>query len=140
MTGFQAPRKIYRLTFADPDLAGLEVRARSVSTGEFLQISSLAELAGERGVATDISEVSKLFAAFAGAIVSWNLEDEKGDPIAPDVDGLYSQDFDFVLSIIMAWLEAVASVPDPLGRASSGGERFPEESLPMESLSPSLSS
>ena len=139
MTGFQAPRKIYRLTFADPDLAGLEVRARSVSTGQFLEISSLAELAGEHGTSTDANEVRKLFTAFAGAVVSWNLED-RGHPIAPDVEGLYSQDFDFVLNLIMAWLGAIASVPDPLGRASSGGERFPEESLPMESLSPSPSS
>jgi len=134
--GFRRERKIYKLKFEDPDLAGLEVLARSLPLGEFFKMSSLTE--GAENMAGVAAQAEQLFREFAKSLVSWNLEDEKGRPVPADYDGIQGQEFDFVLAIITAWMEAMASVRPPLPMPSSNGATFPEASLPMASLSPSL--
>jgi len=131
--GFIRQRRVYRLNFADDtELAGLEVRARSVPLGEFMSIVGLADTA-EPGS----EEMQRLFSGFVAQLVSWNLEAEDGQPVPADLEGLYSQDFEFAMQLVLAWIEAIASVPGPLGAASPSGETSPAPSLPMEPLSPS---
>jgi hypothetical protein len=152
--GYVRQRKIYKLVFEDPDMAGLEVRARSVPLGTLMRLIELAGLI-DRGTANlnpdEAKAIRELFTGFADALVSWNLEepvidDETGEetgevcPVPATVDGLYSQDMDFALHIIEAWMDAVAGVAGPLGRRSSDGEQSLAASLPMEPPSPSPTS
>lgn len=132
--GFRAGRKTYRLVFEDGhDLAGLVVRARSVGTGEFFELSKLADQ-GSFG----LDEGAELIARFAQHLVDWNLEDEDGVPVPATAEGLNSQDFDLVIAVIMQWMDAVAGVSAPLARPSPGGVPSLVESIPMETLSPNL--
>jgi hypothetical protein len=138
--------KIYRLVFEDPELEGLEVRARSVAIGKLLQISELKELRNSGELDGDgIAKTRDLLQIFADALVSWNLEIDTAvngevitQPVPATLDGLLSQDLGFVLQIIEAWMEAVTSVSKSLGKASPSGVTFPEGSLPMEPLSSDL--
>lgn len=133
--GFKREPKLYRLKFEDPSMAGLEVDAKSLSTGAFLEVAGLADAV--KGDSLDAAAARKLFEVFAGALVSWNLEDEHDQPVPATYEGVVSQDMDFVLEIIMAWIGAMSSVDTPLPGALNSGGTSPEASLPMEPLSPS---
>lgn len=129
--GYVRQKKIYKLVFADEEYNGLEVRTTGVPLGKFLEMSELANQAKESpGQANDSAK--SLIENFATALVDWNLENEDGSPVPATADGLYQQDFDFVLSLISAWMEAIAQVPGPLGQTSNSGEQSLEASLPME--------
>jgi hypothetical protein len=133
--------KTYRLVFADADLAGLEVVAKSASVGAYRRIADLAtrEFAHPPSE-EDLAEVDALFLEFAAVLVSWNLEDEDAEgnrtPVPATFEGMQGQDLTFVRQIIWAWMEAVAGISAPLEEPSDAGERLVEESLPMEVLSP----
>jgi hypothetical protein len=134
--GYRRERKIYNLIFEDEDMRGLEVKTSSVPIGEILKLSHLgADLKNSSDV--DSSNVETLFSVFADALISWNLEDENGTPVPATIEGLYSQDADFVLAIITTWANVVGGVSRPLNRNSSNGKQYPEELIPMETLSPS---
>lgn len=138
--------KTYRLVFADPEFEGLEVRARSVPTGQFLKITELMGLKDSGGfTAEDKDKITELFATFADALIDWNLEDDEKDesgqrtgrdiPVPATLAGLLTQDLDFVLDIIKAWMDAVTTVPDAVGKASPSGVTYPEGLIPMDPLS-----
>jgi hypothetical protein len=150
--GYVAERKTFRLVFEDHP--GLEVRARSVPLGAFLDVLGLAALqvdvtdpAAVRAAITphDIAGVTRLFDAFGGALIEWNLEEEDGAggvrPVPATPDGIRSQDVDFMLEVANAWLDGIAGVPAPLSNSSSGGEKSQVPwTLPMAPQSPSLAS
>ena len=131
--GYQRKRRVYRLDFeGDPVLDGLEVRARSLNLGEFLATSRLAGMAAGGVTPEDVDVFEGLFATFAGALVSWNLEDDEGRPVPATLDGVKAQDVDFVMPIVNAWFKAIAGVASPLGPPSSAGVPSLEASIPME--------
>lgn len=140
--GYRRPKKTYRLVFEDPDMAGLVVRVRSVPLGGFLDLVFLADVAermltaGGLG-ADDLGRIRGLFAGFASALVEWNLEDDDGKPVTPDLDGVLAQEPDLILSICVAWIQAVVGVRRPLERPSSDGAPPEEAQIPMEVSSPS---
>lgn len=157
--GFVTKRKVLRLTFADDtEYAGLEVRARKVPLGTFLELLALADTArvGEGLSAEDLGEdeigaLKGLFTGFAEALVSWNLQepvlDAEGEETGEVVDvpataeGLMGQEMDLGMAVVGAWMEAVGGgVAAPLGPTSPGGSPSAEASLPMEPLSPSPAS
>src|SRR5215510_14389149 len=113
-------------------MEGLEVRARSITTGKLLALSRL------RAPTLTAEDVEELFMALADALVDWNLEDENGNPVPATVEGLYAQDLDFAQRIVWAWIDAVSGVDAPLEPSSPSGGPFPEASIPMEPLSVSL--
>lgn len=135
--GYVRQRRVFRLRFEDPDMAGLVVRARSISLGQFLDVVGLRDADPRQMARTDLD---KLFAAFAGALLDWNLEEPEGTPVPATLEGLHGLEPDFVMAIIAAWLDAMAGVARPLGAASSNGDRSLEASMPMEVQSPSLQS
>jgi len=135
--GYQIGQKVYRLVFDDGDLAGLEVRTRSLPLGALLDIAKLAGLAGKQFDVADLGEVEKLFSLFADALLSWNVEDEAGAAVPATPEGLRLLDFGTVIQLISEWIEAVAGVAVPLPKTSSGGQPSLEASMPMEPLSPS---
>lgn len=142
--GFRQKSKIYKLIFEDPELDGLVVRAKSVPIGTFLRMQALVEMAGGKddvtvsGVSGGLAAMGELAARFAKALVEWNLEDDEGNPVPCTRDGVLSIDIDLFLEITMQWMTAVAGVPDPLDESLTSGGTSPEESIPMEVLSPSL--
>jgi hypothetical protein len=114
------------------------VRAKSVPLGKFLDLTKLAELQGGTAGPEEMDQLRELFSGFADALLSWNLEDETtGEPVPATLDGLLAQEFDFVLQIVMAWLDAISGVAAPLAKPSPAGATTLEASLPMAPLSPS---
>lgn len=134
--GFKAPVTIFKLNFKD-EYAGLEVAVKSVPTGDLMDLMKMAVTLGSSGKdvkATDMDAVSSLFSGFAGALVSWNLEDEQGVAIPATLAGVNSLEFQFVVMVIMVWVEAVAGVSSDLGKASNSGGTFQGAPIPMEPL------
>lgn len=139
--GFTPKSTEYKLVFADPDMAGLEVITTSPSMGVFIDLTALASLdPADPEALSRLSEVDKMFSHFAESLISWNLEDKHKNPIPPTKEGLYTQKLDFILVVIQAWVQATASVSAPLSKGSSVGGPSPVASIPMETLSPSLAS
>lgn len=142
-------RRVYVLNFEAPDLADLEIRARSVPLGRFLQLAKLAaglndvDESGQGFTAEHADAFTELFEGFADALVSWNLDDRSDDEIVEvpaTLDGVMSQDTDFMMTVIDAWLTAVGGVEGPLGGTSTSGVPSPAVPIPMVAPSPSPSS
>ena len=137
MSGYVRPAKTFLLKFADPEYAGLEVRVKSLPVGQLLKVGRFADTARE---AFDLSMVEDLFTAFAGSLISWNLEEPEGVPVPATLDGVLSQETDFMIAVALEWATTLAGVSADLGKDSSSGPISPALSLPMEPLSPSLAS
>lgn len=133
--GYKVHRNIYKLRFEGAEYEGLEVRAKSVALGQFMDMMKLADLKSKKSLTEeDRAAIDSLFERFAKVLVSWNLEDDDDKPVPTTKEGLYSLDFEFALLIILAWMDAVAGVSGPLGKPSSNGSPSLEESIPMETL------
>jgi hypothetical protein len=132
--GFQRPH--YRLLWPDGhELHGLEVVTKGLSIGDLKLVAGLAPGAGVR---TSVDDLDPLLDVFARSLISWNFEDENGVPVGTSREDLARQDMRLLMPIVMTWIGEVSTIPAPLSRASSDGERFPTDSIPMESLSPNL--
>jgi hypothetical protein len=141
MTGqrFKREKKLYHLQFEAEDLAGFECYATGTTLEQFVEVTALSEeLQTPEGRTKD--NIEKQFTVFARFLKSWNLDDENDQPVPCTYEGLASQEFDFVMAIMMAWTAAIASVPAPLAEGSASGETSPEASLHLASQSESLAS
>lgn len=137
MSGFEAPRTIYKLDFEGTDLDGLEVRMRAGKLGELLDPSNIAdfEIDEENPTAEDIKAIRAKFEMIADYLVSWNLT-ENGVPVPATVEGVMRQEPDFVGQIFAAWQTAQVGVSGPLPRASNSTPPPDLSLIPTESLSP----
>jgi len=137
--GFKVQRKTYRLVFKDPEYEGLEVTARSLSTGELWEFiaAEKASVAGGEGAREARRQMLQML---ADALVSWNAEDEAGEPIPATVEGMLSQDPGFNARVMDAWTDALVGISAPLPPTSSDGLPSLEASIPMDVPSPSLTS
>lgn len=135
-------KKTFKLTWADGEFEGLEVRVRSMSVERFLELGPLLEALDMDGLGTkEMGELRELFREFSTVLVDWNLEDEDTDePVPCTAEAFLGQDIRFVNEVISRWAEHIAGVSGPLERPSPSGEPSPEASIPMEPLSPSLAS
>ncbi len=144
---YQHKRKTYVLKFED--YPGFEVTMKGLSTEGFMRLAKLAgtttgkdlsQLSGDQ-LDEAIAAMDSLFARFAKSLVRWNLDDEDtGDPVPETEEGVRSQDFDFILEITLAWMDAIASVDPTSPPPASSPGISQESSLNLESLSSSLSS
>lgn len=126
--GFKPKRKQFKLEFDDaPDMEGCEVLARRVPLGKLLEFQELASKPGNEGF-------REMLTIFASAIIAWNVEDDDDQPVAPNLDGLLSQEDTFVSAVMAAWQTGQAGVPAPLDGASSSGETSPDLQIPMTPL------
>ena len=132
--GYVRKRKVFVLTFEDPEYAGLEVRATSTSLGNLLGMVDLTQISTRGFRPEDITSINDLFELFSNCLVSWNLEQEDGTPVPCTLAGLRDQDMDFALELIMAWMDGVVSTPAPLPGKSNSGELLEVPSLTMEPL------
>lgn len=138
--GYRPKRKVYRLAFEDADMGGLVIRAHSTSLGGLLAALGVLVIDTDDLRPEDLARLHELFETFAAALVEWNVEDDRGQPVPATFEGVKSQDADFVLVVIRAWVDAVSGVPAPLGPPSPGGGPSAVPPLPMEPLSPSRAS
>lgn len=135
--GYKAPSPTYKLVFEGRD--GLEVFVRSVSIAQLRDIRNSADgLKG--GELSGFDDAIGLFQLFARKLKSWNLEDENDSPMPATLETILELDFGFASEILLAWVDAMVKVPDPLaGRSTSGNEPQPlAASIPMEPLPSSL--
>lgn len=140
MAGYKRESKVYKLVFADPDYDGLIVRVRSIKIGALRELLGLAATLADGQVSlADASKVDRLFEVFADALISWNLEDDHDQPVPATLEGVSTQDADFISDIVKEWMK-VFQVTGPLGNGSSDGGRSLEESLAMASQSPNRQS
>lgn len=127
--GYRRVPKVFRLTFEDePEL---EVYVHSAPLGQILGLLEMVKGDSKTFDIKDVGKLHSLFETFASCLKEWNLEDEAGESIPTTVDGLKTQDLDFVLELVMAWMEAVVSVSAPLKQKSSSGDQSLEGSIPM---------
>jgi hypothetical protein len=138
--GYKRKRKTYVLSFDDPELAGLEVRARGASIGKLFGLMDLMRFADRRGdlKPEDVQEMDQLFRLFADRLESWNLEEEDGTPIEPTYENLMDQEINFVLPLVLAWADALVGTGGPLDESLPAGQQPEVASIPMEPLSASL--
>jgi hypothetical protein len=137
MSGFRRKRRTIKIIFQG-DLDGLEITAYSVSMDTFLEFEELSNryFGGKTGkdekASMAIQSFRRMLDMFAGVLVSWNLEDEDGEPVPATREELGREDPGFVFDVIVKWMEAVAGVSAPLSETSSSGETSAELSLPMD--------
>lgn len=140
--GHRRKSKVYKLVWPeDHENHGLEVCVKSLSTAELMRLGSLAD----KDLTEDLSPeamaaLEDMMRLFASKLVKWNLEDEDGEPVPATYEGLNSQELDFTMELIDAWMNTVAGIAAPLGANSSAGNPALEASLPMEPLSESQAS
>lgn len=127
-------RSTFKLVFADPDLEGLEVKAKRLSVRALLDLAKLRDRDWN-----DLDVVDSQLDALCGQLVkfllAWNLEDEESNHVPLTADGLMGQDLGLLLGITSALLDASAGVSPPLSGPSKDGVPSLEESIPMEAVS-----
>lgn len=133
--GFKPERTHYKLVFADPEWAGFECVMTSTSMEVMVMVAAMSQVPTDQ-LMKQTDKLDRLFTEVGKCLISWNLEDQYDQPIPATKAGLYTQDIDFILKVVAAWGEAIASVPDPLSSDSNSGKPPLVESLPMEPLSP----
>lgn len=142
MAGYRPKRTLYRLTFEDPDFEGLEVTVRSASLDTLMQLLGFSgELDGlsdeqAKGGAL-LGQVTAMLRLFARLLHSWNVEDDDGLPVPATFEGLFSQDFGFVMPVIERAAAAMTQAPPPLPAGSPSGGISPEALIPMTPAAPS---
>lgn len=130
--GYEYAPPTYKLVFEDHP--GLEVTARSVELGDYLDFVDILD---RQGLTKE--NVREIFDKFASFLVKWNLE-RNGEPVALGVESLYKLDIKFVRDIIDGWREGMEGVEDPLEPSSDSGGQSLAASIPMENLSASHAS
>lgn len=124
--GYRKIPKIYTLVL-DGDLEGLIVRMKGLKLG---QMRSLLAIMDDEDSRT-LDELPKFLARH---IVSWNLEDEQGQPIPADESGLNELEVEEVLTLSNKWMDELTGVKEDLGKGSPSGDQFPGQPVTMEAL------
>lgn len=144
--GFVRERTL-KISFADDHpFAGLEVRTRRMSVGEYEQLMELMGTDLDEKSIADPAKREEFFKLlrrpiemFCDALVSWNLEEKDKDgnniPVPATRDEVMA-DFPFAAIIIKEWVKGIRGISDELGKESPSGETSPAPPLPMEPLSP----
>lgn len=127
--GYRKIPTIYELVFEDPDYEGLEVRCKALKLG---RVRKLMSVVGKSEMTND--ELAALFGILEEGLISWNLEDENGDPVPATREGIDDQEVPFILDIVDTWLDGMTGVSEDLGKGSDSGETFPVALPTMETL------
>lgn len=108
-------KRTYVLDFSGTELEEAEIKMRSTSVGKVLDFQ------------TNAKSVEEEAAVLAEHIIEWNLEDDKGKPLAVTVESLLSLEPVFYKEIGKQWINAVRGVSVPLGRNSNSGDQSQEQ-------------
>jgi hypothetical protein len=139
--GFTPDETHYKLVFADPKLAGLEVTAAELMTGELMDLMVMAEAADPKNPSAGSAEAAAGMIGYLGSsLVSWNVM-KAGQPVDADLAGVRAQPFSLTFAIVIAWIGAMTDVPGPLdGGSPSGGPAQAESALNLGNSSQNLPS
>jgi hypothetical protein len=126
--GFKYEPRLTKITFPEGDeLHGLELRVKSVPLGKFFEIAKMRDNMEE--------SAEEVFGLFSSSIVDWNLEDDEGNKVPSNVEGILDLDSNFSLKLLDFWMRAIVTVPAPLLNSSNGGKSTEDlGGLPMEIL------
>jgi hypothetical protein len=131
-------RKYYTLRFPEAhQFSGLVVSIKPISYEDLITVTSLQGTARESG-GSDLAELEPLFEILSRAIIKWSLTEDDDTMAKTDPASLKREDFAMIMAIIDAWTKVVTGITPSLGKGSTSGAPFPEGSIPMETLSPSL--
>ena len=121
--GFRLPKKTARIKFEGTDYDGAEAEVSlSLSIEQMFHVHDLIS-------GGDIVEGFRNFGEIV--LISWNLEDDNGDPIPPTSEGFMSTPDRIFLNIIIDhWVQAMKGVPVPLESQSQGGSTSEAEPTP----------
>jgi hypothetical protein len=123
--GFRLNRT-YVLDFEGTALEGAVVKIRATSIAVMIQLRE-----------ADSDDV--LAGLLCEHVVEWNLDDEKGEPLAVTPDAvLGGLERPVLQKICVEWYRAAAGVTAPLDAPSTSTDVSLEGSMPMEALSPNL--
>jgi hypothetical protein len=100
--GYRPKREPFKLDFSGTEHDGLEVIVRPLPTSVVLDI--VAATARK----DDPTVLRQVYATFAYALESWNVEGDDGEPVPADLDGLLSQEPRFIITVITAWAAKMA--------------------------------
>ena len=129
--GFRIPDKIAVITFEGTDYDGAEIRAKlNVNFKYFSEIQAAISEDSTNGL-----RVAELFGDHA--LIDWNLEDDEGDPVPANAEGMTMIPVELVNLMVGHWAEAVSDIPDPLEKISSDISTLAQLSTAMESPSAS---
>lgn len=105
---------------------------RKLNLQEFLDINGIGDV--------EDMHVGHQLKTMGEKLLSWNLEDEDGQPVPATSEGVLQQDKDLMIAICTAWLDALRGVSGPLEQTSPDGGPSLEASIPMDVPSESLAS
>lgn len=112
--GVELDRTTYVLTFDDgTPLAGVVVQVRRPTAGGHIDLT-VARAAGSlpdpqaaaAGDAAAADGLYRMFRAFAGALLSWNITDG-GEPVPATLEGLLGLELDHATQLVWTWLDQV---------------------------------
>lgn len=102
---------VFTLKFEDPELEGVEVKLRRsfglLDAGADMAYIDLEAVKAGKTRPQDLQRQRNLVDAFAGALVSWNLEDDDGQPIGTDRETVRGQDIILIAQITGALMSYV---------------------------------
>jgi hypothetical protein len=135
--GYKAKVKTYLIRFAEDDEHhGAEARLSGMTYGEWEQATGAD---GGEGDSSGADSVKR----FVDHLISWNIEDEEGNPLPCTLEAVKTVDKDLIAALNNGWINSLIGVhsADPLPASSPSGEPSPAVSaIPMEALSGSLAS
>lgn len=161
--GFRPEPTVYKLVFGeDTGLAGLHVRARCCTIGEFnamlrgsqdpslgdvpdvdendpqTQIAAIQKLQEYQKAAADANE--EAIAMFLKYAVEWDLEGDDGNIVPLTMEGIQAVEKPVINGVIGAWHMAMMTAPPPLKQPSINGRRSEEATLDLANISENLPS
>jgi hypothetical protein len=120
--------RIYTLEF-DGELEGLTVRVKSIKFGKVRQLLALMDADDQ-----DAETMDEIARMLADSIVSWDFEDENGQPIPVTQEAVDDLEFGEVMAITNKWLDNITGPNEELGKGSNSGGNFPGQPLTMAAL------
>lgn len=106
--------------------------ARGKSLDEYLVLEGFSDAPEDDGRSALVRQLEE----FGDSLISWNLEDEQGNPLPCNRASLFAIDNDLALALATEWLAVLGGkVSGPLPESSPSGEPSPVASIPMEALS-----
>ena len=122
--GFRIPDQTAHLTFSGTDYDGAEIWVRlNVSFRHYIALREAAE--GD--------DQAKMAALFGGdVLMSWNLEDDAGQPIPANGEGMLEIPLSLAMLVVQHWVEAVSGVSSPLPETSEDINMLQAASTAME--------
>lgn len=117
--GFRMERTVYDLPFEGTALEGLKITVRAMTMEQRMRVFFDLGVTKEDSVEVARAKQDERYALFIGHIVSWNIEDENGEPVPVTIEDLFRvAEPEQVGTITGIWSSGRTSVPAPLEPAS----------------------